>query len=355
MISPKEEFNALLNEVVQSGASDLHISVGRKPEFRIDGSLVTLENSNTITKEGGDELMGILLTKDQKETFLKERELDFSYSSDGIGRFRVNVFMQRGNFSAALRLIPESIRTLDELGHPVILHDILKVSQGFFLVVGPSGQGKSTTLAAMIDEINRQRKDHIITIEDPIEYLFNDDKSVVDQREVGSDTKSFQRALRSILRQDPDVIMVGEMRDAETISAAITAAETGHLVFSTLHTNNASQTIDRIIDSFPPSQQGQIKAQLAVTLLGVLSKRLIPRIGGGRVAAYELLIANSAVRNLIREGKSHQIDLVIDTSAELGMLSLNKSLAYLVKEGQITMEDAEMYSLNAAELKLLIK
>ncbi len=355
MTNPKEEIQMLLNEVVLRGASDLHISVGRKPELRIDGSLVTLKEANVITKSDGDEIVSLILNQEQKRKFLEEKELDFSYSADGIGRFRVNVFVQRGNFSAALRLIPNKIRTLDELNHPVVLHDMLKVSQGFFLVVGPSGQGKSTTLAAMIDEINKQRKDHIITIEDPIEYLFEDIKSVVDQREVGNDTNSFQNALKSILRQDPDVIMVGEMRDSETISAAITAAETGHLVFSTLHTNNASQTIDRIIDSFPPSQQNQIKAQLAGTLLGVLSKRLIPKIGGGRVAAYELLIANSAVRNLIREGKTHQIDLVIDTSAESGMLSLNKSLAYLVKEGQITMEDAEIHSLNPSELKMLIK
>ncbi len=352
----KEEFEDLLRKVVESEASDLHISVGRKPEFRIDGSLITYEDSEVISKEKGEQIKDLILQNEyQKKRFEEERELDFSYTIEGVGRFRVNVFYQRGNFSAALRFIPNSIKTLDELGHPQVIHDLIRTSQGFFLVVGPSGQGKSTTLAAMIDEINRQRKDHIITIEDPIEYIFEDIKSVIDQREVGSDTKSFHRALRSILRQDPDVIMVGEMRDPETISAAITAAETGHLVFSTLHTNNASQTIDRIIDSFPPSQQNQIKAQLAGTLLGVLSKRLIPKIGGGRVAAYELLIANSAVRNLIREGKTHQIDLVIDTSADSGMLSLNKSLAYLIKQGQITMEDAEIYSLNPSELRILVK
>jgi twitching motility protein PilT len=354
-MSPKEEFEQLISEVVAQGASDLHISVGRKPELRIDGSLVTLEDKNVITREAGDLLMSLLLTQEQKKRFLEDRELDFSYTLDGVGRFRVNVFMQRGDFAAALRLIPNTIRTVDELGHPQIIHNILKTSQGFFLVVGPSGQGKSTTLAAMIDEINESRKDHIITIEDPIEYIFSDKKSMIDQREVGQDTKNFNVALRSILRQDPDVIMVGEMRDPETIAAAITAAETGHLVFSTLHTNNASQTIDRIIDSFPPSQQNQIKAQLAGTLLGILSKRLIPRVGGGRVGAYELLIANAAVRNLIREGKAHQIDLVIETSADSGMVSLNKSLAGLVKDGSITMEDAEMHSLNPKELKMLIK
>jgi len=354
-MNPKEEFESLLSQVLSSGASDLHFSVGRKPQLRVDGSLVSVDGWDVINKEKGNDLMSVLLTQDQKKKFLEEKELDFSYDLDGMGRFRVNVFMQRGSFAAALRLIPDKIRTLDELGHPSVLHNLLKTSQGFFLVVGPSGQGKSTTLAAMIDEINHLRKDHIVTIEDPIEYLFIDDKSMIDQRELGNDTLGFDIALRSVLRQDPDVIMVGEMRDPDTISAAITAAETGHLVFSTLHTNNASQTIDRIIDSFPPSQQNQIKAQLAGTLLGILSKRLIPKVGGGRVAAYELLIANAAVRNLIREGKAHQIDLVIETSADVGMLPLNKSLAKLVKEGEITMEDAEMHSTNPKELQMLIK
>ncbi len=354
-MSPKEEFESLLSTVVSSGASDLHFSVGREPQLRVDGSLLSIDNWGVISKQKGDDLMSLLLTQDQKKRFLEEKELDFSYDVAGMGRFRVNVFMQRGQFSAALRLIPDKIRTLDELKHPSVMHNLLKTSQGFFLVVGPSGQGKSTTLAAMIDEINHLRKDHIVTIEDPIEYIFNDEKSMIDQRELGSDTLGFDIALRSVLRQDPDVIMVGEMRDSETISAAITAAETGHLVFSTLHTNNASQTIDRIIDSFPPAQQNQIKTQLAGTLLGILSKRLIPKIGGGRVAAYELLIANSAVRNLIREGKAHQINLVIETSADVGMVPLNKSLAILVKEGEITMEDAEMHSTNPKELKMLIK
>jgi len=354
-MNPKEEFASLLAQVVERGASDLHISVGRKPEFRIDGFLVTAEDFDVISNEKGEEIISMLMNQDQKKFFLEEKEIDFSFTYNNIGRFRVNAFMQRNNFAAALRLIPEEIMTLDDLSHPPILHDMLKTSQGFFLVVGPTGHGKSTTLAAMIDEINHLRKNHIVTIEDPIEYIFKDVESVIDQREIGNDTKSFHKALRSVLRQDPDVIMVGEMRDPETMSAAITAAETGHLVFSTLHTNNASQTIDRIIDSFPPEQQNQIKAQLAGTLLGILSKRLIPKIGGGRVAAFELVIANSAVRNLIREGKNHQIDLVIETSAESGMISLNKSLSGLIKNGLITMEDAEIHSLNPQELKMLIK
>lgn len=350
----KENFEKLLGEVVTGGASDLHISVGRKPQLRVDGSLVTMQDQPVITKEMGDSFLSLILTPEQSKRFHEEKELDFSYALDNVGRFRVNVFLQRGQLAAALRLIPDKIKTLDELGHPSILHNILKVSQGFFLVVGPSGQGKSTTLAAMIDEINHSRKDHVLTIEDPIEYLFEDDKSIVDQREVGQDTKSFNTALRSILRQDPDVIMVGEMRDPETMSAAITAAETGHLVFSTLHTNNASQTIDRIIDSFPSDQQNQIRTQLSGTLLGVLSKRLIPKIDGGRIAVFELLIANAAVRNLIRENKVHQIDLVIETSAEAGMISLNRSLANAVKAGDISLESAETYSLNPAELRMLV-
>ena len=349
----KQELEELLGLVIERGASDLHISVGRRPTLRIDGVLVQIESKDVVTGEFAKQFVEEILRGDQKTRFLEEKELDFSYSFADIARFRVNVFMQRGEFAAAMRLIPTKVRTMDELGHPQVMHNYTRVSQGFFLVVGPSGQGKSTTLAAMIDEINKQRACHIVTIEDPIEYLFQNDKAIIDQREIGQDTKNFNVALRSVLRQDPDVIMVGEMRDPETISAAITAAETGHLVFSTLHTNNASQTIDRIIDSFPPAQQNQIKAQLAGTLLGVLSKRLIPRVDGGRAAAFELLIANAAVKNLIREGKTHQIDLVIETSAEEGMISLNRSLANLIKKGEISYDQAIIHSLNPSELRIL--
>jgi len=349
----KQELEELLGLVIERGASDLHISVGRRPTLRIDGVLVQIESKDVVTGEFAKQFVEEILRGDQKTRFLEEKELDFSYSFADIARFRVNVFMQRGEFAAAMRLIPTKVRTMDELGHPQVMHNYTRVSQGFFLVVGPSGQGKSTTLAAMIGEINKQRACHIVTIEDPIEYLFQNDKAIIDQREIGQDTKNFNVALRSVLRQDPDVIMVGEMRDPETISAAITAAETGHLVFSTLHTNNASQTIDRIIDSFPPAQQNQIKAQLAGTLLGVLSKRLIPRVDGGRAAAFELLIANAAVKNLIREGKTHQIDLVIETSAEEGMISLNRSLANLIKKGEISYDQAIIHSLNPSELRIL--
>ena len=349
----KQELEELLGLVIERVASDLHISVGRRPTLRIDGVLVQIESKDVVTGEFAKQFVEEILRGDQKTRFLEEKELDFSYSFADIARFRVNVFMQRGEFAAAMRLIPTKVRTMDELGHPQVMHNYTRVSQGFFLVVGPSGQGKSTTLAAMIDEINKQRACHIVTIEDPIEYLFQNNKAIIDQREIGQDTKNFNVALRSVLRQDPDVIMVGEMRDPETISAAITAAETGHLVFSTLHTNNASQTIDRIIDSFPPAQQNQIKAQLAGTLLGVLSKRLIPRVDGGRAAAFELLIANAAVKNLIREGKTHQIDLVIETSAEEGMISLNRSLANLIKKGEISYDQAIVHSLNPSELRIL--
>ena len=350
----KQELNEILNNLIQNKGSDLHISVGRRPTLRVDGSLIPIASKDIVDENYAEQFIKEMLTEDQQKRFYEERELDFSYTFSDLARFRVNVFWQRGQFAAAMRLIPATIRTLDELEHPQMLHSVTKVSQGFFLVVGPSGQGKSTTLAAMIDEINHQRACHIITIEDPIEYLFTNDKAIIDQREIGHDTKSFNSALRSVLRQDPDVIMVGEMRDPETISAAITAAETGHLVFSTLHTNNASQTIDRIIDSFPPAQQNQIRAQLSGTLIGVLSKRLIPKINGGRVPAFELMNANAAVKNLIRENKTHQIDLVIETSAEDGMISLNRSLAQLVKKGEISYDDAVMHSLNPSELRMLV-
>ncbi|MBI1755410.1 type IV pilus twitching motility protein PilT [Candidatus Azambacteria bacterium] len=349
-----QELEDLLRTVIERGASDLHISVGRRPTLRIDGQLVQIESKDVVSDDFAKQFVREILKEDQRARFAEEKEIDFSYGFAGAARFRVNVFVQRGHLAAALRLIPTKVLTLDELNHPPILHNVTKMSQGFFLVVGPSGQGKSTTLAAMVDEVNHRRPCHILTIEDPIEYLFTNDKAIVDQREVGQDTKSFHAALRSVLRQDPDVIMVGEMRDPETISAAITAAETGHLVFSTLHTNNASQTIDRIIDSFPSAQQNQIRAQLAGTLLGVLSRRLIPKVGGGRAGAFELLMANAAVKNLIRENKTHQIDLVIETSAEEGMISLNRSLAMLVKKGDISYEDAMVHSLNPSELRILV-
>ena len=350
-----EKLKELLLATAKQNASDLHIAVGRRPAIRIDNVLVPLAKEDILTSEDAKGLVLALLKDDQKADFLKKRQLDFSYSFEGKARFRVNVYFQRGFMAAALRLIPSRIRTLEELNLPPILHDFTKLNQGFVLVVGPAGHGKSTTLAAFLDEINHKRTDHIITIEDPIEYIFSQDRGIISQREVGSDTPTFQMALRSILRQDPDVIMIGEIRDSETMSTSMTAAETGHLVFSTLHTNSASQTIDRIIDSFPSNQQGQISSQLAGTLVAIISERLIPRIGGGRIPAVEILLVNPAVRNLIREGKIYQIDLVIETSVQEGMISLNRSLVNLIKKKEISLEQAESYSLNPSELRILLE
>ncbi|KKS25047.1 MAG: hypothetical protein UU85_C0008G0001, partial [Candidatus Wolfebacteria bacterium GW2011_GWA2_42_10] len=326
----KQKLNDLLLTTAQQNASDLHLAVGRRPTLRIDGALVPLQKEAILTPEAAKELVFALLTPEQKENFLREREVDFAYAFEDKARFRINVFYQRGYEAAALRYIPSQIKTIEELNLPPILHDFVKLSQGFVLLVGPAGHGKSTTLAAMLDEINHGQMDHIITVEDPIEYIFAQDKSIVSQREVGIDTPEFHKALRSVLRQDPDVIMVGEMRDAESIATALTASETGHLVFSTLHTNSASQTVDRIIDSFPAEQQQQVASQLAATLVGIISERLIPKIGGGRVPVCEIMIVNPAIRNLIRERKVFQIDLVIETSLQEGMLSLNRSLVNLV-------------------------
>ncbi len=345
----------LLILTAKQNASDLHIAVGRRPTLRIDGVLVPLENEPLVTPEVAEVLVLGLLTPEQKEKLVKERQVDFAYSFEDKARFRVNAYYQRGYLAAALRLIPSRIRTLEELNLPPLLHDFTKLSQGFILVVGPAGHGKSTTLAALLDEVNHTRGDHIITIEDPIEYLFTQDRCIVSQREVGGDTLSFHAGLRTILRQDPDVIMVGEMRDATSIATVMTAAETGHLVFSTLHTNSASQTIDRIIDSFPAEQQGQVISQLAATLVAIVSQRLLPRLDGGRVPALEVMIVNPAIRNLIRERKVYQIDLVIETSLQEGMVTLNRSLANLVKNKEVSLENAELYSLNPAELRILLE
>ena len=350
----QSQIDELLETAAKHNASDIHISVGRYPTLRIDSRLVPLNKYSIITAETAEGLAGVLIPSEHKEEFLAKKEIDFSYNYKDKVRFRVNVFHQRGFVSVALRIFPPKIKTLKELNLPEILETFVKSAQGFFLVIGPSGQGKSTTLAALIDSMNHSQTKHIITIEDPIEYIFDQDKCLIDQREVGKDTLSFRRALRSVLRQDPDVIMVGEMRDLETISTAITAAETGHLVFATMHTNSASQTIDRIIDSFPIGSKNQIRAQLASSLLGVFSQRLIPIPGGGRIPAFELMVATPAVRSLIRENKVYQLDLVIETSSDNNMVSLNRSLANLVHRGLISMESAEIYSLNKSDLKLLL-
>jgi len=345
----------LLALTIQQQASDLHISVGHPPTLRVTGRLVPLVKMKKILPEDSQGLAFELMHEDQRQRFLQQKEIDFSYNFEDKDRFRVNIFFQKGNISAALRLIPAKIQTIEELNLSPVLHEFTKSNQGFVLITGPSSHGKSTTLAALIDEINHTRTDHIITIEDPIEYIFKDDKCIIDQREVYQDTFSFARALKSTFRQDPNVIMVGEMRDPETISTAITAAETGHLVFATLHTNSASQTIHRIVDSFPPTQQVQIRAQLSGSLLGVVSQRLVPRIRGGLIPACEVMISNTAVANIIRENKIHELDLVIETSAELGMISLNRALADLVKVKEISLKNALIYSLNPAELRKLVR
>jgi len=350
------QLKELLSITVAEQASDLHLSVDHPPILRLAGSLIPLVKKKKLSSEDTKNFADTLMTEEQKQRFLEKKEVDFSYNFVEEGaRFRVNVFFQRGNVSCALRLIPARIPTIKELNLPPILHQFVVPSQGFILVTGPSSHGKSTTLAVLIDEINHSRTDHIITIEDPIEYIFEDDRSIIDQREVYQDTLSFARASRSTFRQDPDVIMVGEMRDPETMATAITAAETGHLVFTTLHTNSASQTIHRIVDSFSPAQQGQIRAQLSGSLLGIVSQRLIPRIKGGLIPACEVLLNTPAVANLIRENKIHEIPLVIETSAEMGMISLNRALADLVKRKEITLENALNYSLSPAELKMLIR
>ena len=356
MTNYTEQLKELLSITVKEQASDLHLSVGHPPVLRLARRLTPLIKRKKLSSEDVKGLAEALMTEEQKQRFLEKKEVDFSYNFVEEGaRFRVNVFFQRGNVSCALRLIPARIPTIKELNLPPILHQFVVPSQGFILVTGPSSHGKSTTLAVLIDEINHSRTDHIITIEDPIEYIFEDDRSIIDQREVYQDTLSFARASRSTFRQDPDVIMVGEMRDPETMATAITAAETGHLVFTTLHTNSASQTIHRIVDSFSPAQQGQIRAQLSGSLLGIVSQRLIPRIKGGLIPACEVLLNTPAVANLIRENKIHEIPLVIETSAEMGMISLNRALADLVKRKEITLENALNYSLSPAELKMLIR
>ena len=349
-----KELKELILTTIKEGASDLHITVGRHPTIRVSGSLIPLLKNPVLSAEDTEGLILSMLNEKDKKTLKEQKEYDFSHPFEDKARFRVNAFTQRGYLGAALRLVSNKTKTVKELNLPDILVDFAQKEQGFFLVVGPIGHGKSTTLASMIEIINHASAKHIMTIEDPMEYLFVQDKSIIDQREVRTDTADFKTALRSMFRQDINVAMIGEMRDVETISTAVTAAETGHLVLSSLHTNNAAQTVDRIIDSFPSNQQNQIRVQLASVLLGIFSQRLVPRISGGRIPAYELLISNSAVRTLIREGRAHEIDTVIETNYEIGMVSLNRSLAALIRDGEITMKDAVNYSLNPKSLEALI-
>lgn len=342
----QNELTTLIETVIAEGASDLHLTASLHPIIRVSGALLPLVKHATYSADDMAGFLGVLVTPEQKQSFLDTQELDFSYQYKDQARFRGNAFFERGSISIALRMIPRSIKTFDELNLPPFLETFSQLEQGFFLVVGPVGQGKSTTLASIIERINQSRTEHIMTIEDPIEYIFEPKQSIINQREVRIDTKSFHVALRSAFRQDVDVIMVGEMRGPDTMSAAVTAAETGHLVLSTLHTNNAAQTIDRIIDSFPATQQDQIRIQLAASLAGIFSQRLIPRISGGLIPAYELLINNEAVANLIRERRTHEINAVVETGMESGMIDMNRSLAELVRRGEVTPENALARSLN---------
>ncbi len=350
----KKELADLVDVVVTQGASDIHLSEGRHPTIRVSGNLIPLVKKDILSHEDTMGMLAEMTSPANRDLFLKQKELDFSYGHSDKARFRGNAFYQQGYAGIALRLIPKVIKDLQELHLPPILETFAQKKQGFFLVVGPVGQGKSTTLASMIEIINRNRAEHIITIEDPIEYIYEQKKSIIDQREVRQDTSTFESALTSVLRQDVNVILLGEMRGHETMAAAVTAAETGHLVFSTLHTNNAAQTIDRIIDSFPAGQQDQIRVQLSSSLIGVFSQRLLPRISGGLIPAYELLIVNNAVSNLIREKRTHEINTVIETGAESGMIDINRMIAELVRQGEITIETAYLHSSNPKVLERLL-
>ncbi len=345
----------LLEEVIKKKASDLHIQVGLPPMIRVDGTLAPASGTEVLTEEAVEALIFAILDEDQKQILLKDKEFDFSFAFGDLGRFRVNAFHERGNLAAALRLIPNEMLTIEQLGLPPVVNKFADYPRGLVLVTGPTGSGKSTTLAALINKINMERAAHIVTIEDPIEFTHTSKKSVIVQREVHYDTYSFSAALRSSLRQDPDVVLIGEMRDLETIAAAITIAETGHLVFATLHTNSASQSIDRMIDVFPPHQQPQIRAQLSNILVAICAQRLVPTIGGGRVAAAEILVATPAVRNIIREGKSHQLEAVIQTGAEFGMQSMDKTLVSMIHNGTITYDEARMIAVDIDELDRLMR
>lgn len=339
--SSELEINNLLSVVLQRGASDLHLVAGKPPVLRIDSHLEELSDYEVMSGNKISELIdSLLITEERQKTFRVNKEMDFSFAFKDNARFRANAYFQKGYPSIALRLIPNKIKTIDELNLPNQIKDLINHKQGLVLLVGPTGQGKSTTLAALIDMINRTRAEKILTVEDPIEYVYTQDKSMVNQREVGSDTLSFAKALRSVLREDANVVLVGEMRDLESIAATITIAETGHLVFATLHTNNAAQTIDRIIDVFPSHQQNQIRSQLSNILLAVVSQRLIPKAGGGRIPATEIMFNNTAVANVIREDKTYELPNIINTSAADGMITLDADLARLVRDNLVHLEDA---------------
>lgn len=349
------EIKELLEYTINKKASDLHLISGVPPMVRFNGLLSPITGKEILTPQTTEALVFALVNDEQKEILLVNKELDFSFNYQDQGRFRINAYYQKGNLAAALRLIPNEIPKINDLGLPEICHQFTQLKQGFILVTGPTGHGKSTTLAAMINEIVQTRPVHVVTIEDPIEYVFHHQKAIVSQREIRADTHSWQIALRSCLREDPDVVMIGEMRDYETIASALTIAETGHLVFATLHTNSASQTIDRIIDVFPANQQAQIKTQLASALEAILSQRLLPSLSGGRVPAVEILVNTPAIANAVREGKIQMLETILQTSSELGMKTLEMDLAQLVKEGKISLEIAQTFALKPEELMRLTK
>ncbi|MCL2768464.1 MAG: type IV pilus twitching motility protein PilT [Synergistaceae bacterium] len=351
------ELSPLLAEVIKRGASDLHIGEGIKPTIRIDGGLVQI-SEKVLNKEDIERMFSEVLSEAQYENYMKNHEIDYSFSfeyEELSARFRGNCYFESKKKAGAFRLIPSKIRSIDELDLPKILKDISQRRRGLFLVTGPTGHGKSTTLAALINEVNCTRKEHILTIEDPIEYVYKSESCLVHQREIGTDTNSFSEALRRALRQDPDVILIGEMRDLETIAFAITAAETGHFVLGTLHTQDASQSIDRIIDVFPSHQQQQVRTQLGTVLVGICSQQLVPRDGGGRVCATEILIANPAVRNCIKEAKTSQIKSLIQTGNNIGMHTMEQSLAKFVRACEITRETAEVFAYDPKDLDRLLE
>ena len=355
MTNYKDKLRDILSLSVKESASDVHFSEGHKPILRIDRKLVPLEKFEILTSDDTKGFSDALLDERQEGKLETERTVEFSYKFEKRARFRTSVFYQRGSISIAMRLIPALIQSIEELNLPSTLHRFAEASQGFVLVTGPSSHGKTTTLASIVEEINANRSEHIITIEDPIEYYFEDKESIVDQREFGNDTHSFAKALRDSFRQDPDVIMVGEMRDKETISTALTAAETGHLVFSTLHTNSAAEAIHRIVDTFQAEQQAQVRAQLSSALLGVVAQRLVPRIRGGLIPACEILLANSAVSNLIRENKIHEIPMVIETSGEEGMVTLDKALANLTRAKEVSFQTAIKHSPKPNQFRKMVE
>jgi len=354
-VQTQPKIEVLLDEVVKRKASDLHLQVGQPPVLRVDGNLTPSQSQTRLNEQMVETLVFALLDEDQKQILLRDKEFDFSFAFGDLGRFRVNAFHERGNLAAALRLIANEIKTIEQLGLPKIINKFALYPRGLVLITGPTGSGKSTTLASLIDKINIEKASHIITVEDPIEYTHRSKRSLIVQREVHYDTYSFSAALRSALREDPDVVLIGEMRDLETIAAAITIAETGHLVLATLHTNSAAQSIDRMVDVFPPYQQPQVRSQLGNILMAVCSQRLIPALGGGRVVAAEILIATPAVRNIIREDKNYQLEAVIQTGAEYGMQSMDRTLVNLIHSGVISYDEARNYAVDVEEIDRLMR